>query len=445
MKLIEIIKQIEQYIEDKHPITKSFARPKKLIAALYELDNMVEMDNVKEIISKHLRYIIVSKNFKNELLNTMIYGPPGVGKTEVGTILAKIWSSLGILSGQKTPKSNMTMPDRKLFRENCSLKHKHKLIKKRIDKLRNNPRGNLINKLKSYAVKIHSDLSIAEDLDKMIKFVTNNPSAPKFFGKRYMTLIQNIREHSDSIKQYKTMQEDIMTIQRVLIANESTLCDASVELDVDSKEEDEPLPFVIAKPHDFIGQYIGETAIKSEQFLEKHKGKVIFIDEAYTLAEKRYGLEALTVINRAITERPNEFIFQFGGYKDLMRQINDVQPGLDRRCSFVIDIEKYSSDGLFTIFQKQLKEYEKDIRQNDVDEIKQFFSTHKDKLTHFGGDTKKLAYYTNVEHSLDKFAFLDNDDYEKCITYDQFKRGFDFLIKNKSNDKHSDPPFGIYG
>ncbi len=37
------------------------------------------------------------------MLHTVMYGPPGVGKTRVCIILAKIWLALGILKQQPPP------------------------------------------------------------------------------------------------------------------------------------------------------------------------------------------------------------------------------------------------------------------------------------------------------------------------------------------------------
>lgn len=66
------------------------------IDSLIELQNMVGMTEVKDEIFKHLIYYI--KNRKNEhMLHTVITGPPGTGKTELGNILGKIYLAVGAL------------------------------------------------------------------------------------------------------------------------------------------------------------------------------------------------------------------------------------------------------------------------------------------------------------------------------------------------------------
>ena len=44
------------------------------------------------------------KNKEEEYLHTMIYGPPGCGKTTVAKIIGKIYQGLGILSRKGTFK-----------------------------------------------------------------------------------------------------------------------------------------------------------------------------------------------------------------------------------------------------------------------------------------------------------------------------------------------------
>lgn len=89
----------------KLPQIRSFD---SLIAALKELDSIIGMKSAKESICLQLEYIIMrlaeqpqsGSIFDDHFLHTVISGPPGVGKTQLGKILAKIWFSLGIIKGR---------------------------------------------------------------------------------------------------------------------------------------------------------------------------------------------------------------------------------------------------------------------------------------------------------------------------------------------------------
>jgi DNA polymerase III delta prime subunit len=437
MKLSRVIEKIESYIKAKHPISKKFSHPEKLLEALRELDNMVEMSDAKKTISRHIRHIIVSKNPKNELLNTMIYGPPGVGKTEVGLILAKVWSSLGIIKKSTKPKAN-----RKLDFKTQQMVNKIRLRFENTSAwfkwLRKNSKGDLLRKQNEYIKSMSENENAGIYLKYIVQDVLSKNYNRKVLGRDHHTISKTLGSLADKLLSSSQDQDNLTVVHDTLLHIEDTLKEEGLDCHEEEKEE---LPFIHAKPHDFIGQYIGETAIKSEEFLDRHEGKVIFVDEAYTMAEKHYGLEALTVITRAMTEQPVRHIFEFGGYKNLMRKINDIQPGLDSRCSIIIEIKGYSAEGLMKIFIQKLESHGKKIHSDHENDIKKHFSVNKDKYTHFGRDMQKLADACNIEYSCDAFDNLDKDD--GLLTFDQFERGYKNLLANKPNDE-IEAPKGMY-
>ena len=52
---------------------------------------------------------------------------------------------------------------------------------------------------------------------------------------------------------------------------------------------------------DFIGQYAGHTGPKAKAMLERGLGKVLFIDEAYQLADGQYATEAINELIHLLT------------------------------------------------------------------------------------------------------------------------------------------------
>lgn len=70
---------------------------KKLVDPLTELQETIGMERVKQQILDQILFFLQGLNDKDEMLHTVITGPPGVGKTLLGAILGKIYKSLGIL------------------------------------------------------------------------------------------------------------------------------------------------------------------------------------------------------------------------------------------------------------------------------------------------------------------------------------------------------------
>lgn len=74
----------------------------RLAAPLKRLNKMIGMKKVKDDIFEMIIYYLqgFEKNNKN-MLHSVIEGPPGVGKTKLGKILAQIYCALGIISTSK--------------------------------------------------------------------------------------------------------------------------------------------------------------------------------------------------------------------------------------------------------------------------------------------------------------------------------------------------------
>ena len=74
----------------------------KLVEPLSELKNMIGMKEVKKIIFDQIIYYLQNLDDKNvDMLHTVIVGPPGVGKTQLTHIIAKIYNKLGFLKTDK--------------------------------------------------------------------------------------------------------------------------------------------------------------------------------------------------------------------------------------------------------------------------------------------------------------------------------------------------------
>lgn len=78
---------------------------KKLLEALNELNSMIGMSTMKEQIVNQILFFIQDLHEPNMFLHTVLTGPPGCGKTTIITILAKMYSSLGIVGTDKIVKA----------------------------------------------------------------------------------------------------------------------------------------------------------------------------------------------------------------------------------------------------------------------------------------------------------------------------------------------------
>lgn len=72
----------------------------KIVPQLIELKKIVGMSELKECIVNVVKNALKQTD-TDQLMHTVLYGPPGVGKTTVAKILAKIYCNLGFLSTSK--------------------------------------------------------------------------------------------------------------------------------------------------------------------------------------------------------------------------------------------------------------------------------------------------------------------------------------------------------
>lgn len=185
---------------------------------------------------------------------------------------------------------------------------------------------------------------------------------------------------------------------------------------------------------DFVGQYLGQTSLKTRNLLEANRGKVLFIDEAYSLYNSNgiggdmYGDEALTEINKFMSENENSITIIFAGYEDKMKNgIFKVQPGLARRCQYHFEIDDYTSKELALIFEKQVQaegytvENVKDL-ENEIEKNIMYFKN-------FGGDTERLKGYVNTDK---KQSTFDNAELEQdyIIRLYDIRKGIEKLKQN---------------
>lgn len=108
-----------------------------------------------------------------------------------------------------------------------------------------------------------------------------------------------------------------------------------------------------------VGQYIGETAQKTEKVINEAIGGVLFIDEAYTLIKKGgsgqdFGQEAIDIILKRMEDKKGEFVVFAAGYTDEMYAFLNSNPGLKSRFTNTFIFEDYLPEELFQILKLNL-------------------------------------------------------------------------------------------
>jgi SpoVK/Ycf46/Vps4 family AAA+-type ATPase len=107
---------------------------------------------------------------------------------------------------------------------------------------------------------------------------------------------------------------------------------------------------------DLVGKYIGTTEARTLRVIEKAKGGVLFIDEAYSLVDGReqkgYGEEAVDTLVRSMENQREQFVVILAGYIDPINKLLDMNEGLRSRVPTKIIFPPYSDEELVEIFRQ---------------------------------------------------------------------------------------------
>ncbi len=97
---------------------------------------------------------------------------------------------------------------------------------------------------------------------------------------------------------------------------------------------------------DLVGEYIGQTAPKVKTVIEKARGGVLFIDEAYSLARsnddsKDFGREVVEILLKEMSNGPGDLAVIVAGYPKEMKHFMDSNPGLKSRFKLYFEFSDY--------------------------------------------------------------------------------------------------------
>ena len=129
--------------------------------------------------------------------------------------------------------------------------------------------------------------------------------------------------------------------------------------------------FVEVHGRDLVGKYVGWTAKEVKKIIEKAKGGVLFIDEAYSLNSNDSGSfadEAIATLIKEMEDNRDDLCVILAGYQDEMAGLIKRNPGFESRIQFYIDFPNYNEDELYQIF-KGLAQKEKYKLSSQVKEI----------------------------------------------------------------------------
>ncbi|HRE40383.1 MAG TPA: AAA family ATPase [Ignavibacteria bacterium] len=137
-----------------------------------------------------------------------------------------------------------------------------------------------------------------------------------------------------------------------------------------------------------VAGYVGQTAIKTSNVIDRAMGGVLFIDEAYSLdsgGSNDFGAEAIETILKRMEDNRGDFIVIVAGYTGEMKRFIESNPGLKSRFDKYFEFKDYTSDELIIIAENLLQNEGHYFDKDSYKHLKKYFdSLDKMRDSHFG-------------------------------------------------------------
>lgn len=133
---------------------------------------------------------------------------------------------------------------------------------------------------------------------------------------------------------------------------------------------------------DLVAEYVGQTAPKTMDVIEKAMGGVLFIDEAYSLASGKgqgnsYNEEAIATLIQAMENSRDNLVVIFAGYTVEMQDFLNANSGIVSRIGYTVEFEDYTEDELVQIFKNMVKKAGFEITDEAIQKAKDIIKKYK--------------------------------------------------------------------
>ncbi len=170
---------------------------------------------------------------------------------------------------------------------------------------------------------------------------------------------------------------------------------------------------------DLVGEYIGQTAPKVKKAIEKARGGILFIDEAYALTNrgddsKDFGREVVEVLLKELSDGPGDLAIVCAGYPKEMQSFLNSNPGLSSRIRNVIFFPDYIPDELM-----EISEYKANKSGIMLDEdaketlYKKIVEAYRNRNAHFGNARFINGVIDEAKQNMALRLMRSNEDLKK--------------------------------
>lgn len=132
---------------------------------------------------------------------------------------------------------------------------------------------------------------------------------------------------------------------------------------------------------DLVAEYVGQTAVKTMNVVEKAMGGILFVDEAYALADKgnenSFNGEAIATLIKAMEDHRDNLVVIFAGYTKEMQDFLDSNSGIVSRIGYTLEFDDYTNEELKAIFSGMVKKAGFILEEDALVEVDRLIDEHR--------------------------------------------------------------------
>ena len=147
--------------------------------------------------------------------------------------------------------------------------------------------------------------------------------------------------------------------------------------------------FVETDRSGLVAGYVGQTAIKTDEIVKSALNGVLFIDEAYALAQgdsgNDYGQEAIDILIKRMEDDRDKLIIIVAGYEKEMLHFINSNPGLKSRFNRYFYFKDYEPKDLTEIYKRIAEKEDFIIKPEALEKVQELFEIlYSKKDSQFG-------------------------------------------------------------
>ncbi|MDX1956963.1 MAG: AAA family ATPase [Leptospiraceae bacterium] len=207
---------------------------------------------------------------------------------------------------------------------------------------------------------------------------------------------------------------------------------------------------------DLVGEYIGQSAPRTAAIIEKARGGILFIDEAYNLKIDKndsLGQECINTLIKYMEDYREEIVIILAGYTGLMNSFLDLNPGLKSRIPNIIPFEDFTDQQIGVLLDNMVTKHEMSLSSQDRNfAIEQILLKKRGKGFGNAREVRNVFERAVAQHCV-RIANSDpkkisKEDYQKLIysdlTIDPFDDGISKELLSHPDTKTNHPKSAVH-